>query len=94
MQCVTQKPPQVQAVILKKPNRKGKKMNKPLSVMVQEAKAEVMTVINRMGLPVELADLVLSSVLSDVRGQLTLEVLNYSKKIEQEINKQEGDENG
>jgi hypothetical protein len=69
-------------------------MNKPLSVMVQEAKAEVMTVINRMGLPVELADLVLSSVLSDVRGQLTLEVLNYSKKIEQEINKQEGDENG
>lgn len=76
------------------PNRKWKKMNKPLSVMVQEAKAEVMTVINRMGLPVELADLVLSSVLSDVRGQLTLEVLNYSKKIEQEINKQEGDENG
>lgn len=69
-------------------------MNKPLSVMVQEAKAEVMTVINRMGLPVELADLVLSSVLSDVRGQLALEVLNYSKKIEQEINKQEGDENG
>ncbi|WP_092977813.1 hypothetical protein [Ruminococcus sp. YE282] len=69
-------------------------MNKPLSVMVQEAKAEVMTVINRIGLPVELADLVLSSVLSDVRGQLTLEVLNYSKKIEQEINKQEGDENG
>lgn len=69
-------------------------MNKPLSVMVQEAKAEVMTVINRMGLPVELADLVLSSVLSDVRGQLTLEVLNYSKKIEQERNKQEGDENG
>jgi len=69
-------------------------MNKPLSVIVQEAKAEVMTVINRMGLPVELADLVLSSVLSDVRGQLTLEVLNYSKKIEQEINKQEGDENG
>lgn len=94
MQCVTQKPPQVQAVILKKPNRKWKKMNKPLSVIVQEAKAEVMTVINRMGLPVELADLVLSSVLSDVRGQLTLEVLNYSKKIEQEINKQEGDENG
>lgn len=76
------------------PNRKWKKMNKPLSVMVQEAKAEVMTVINRMGLPVELADLVLSSVLSDVRGQLALEVLNYSKKIEQEINKQEGDENG
>ena len=75
-------------------NRKGKKMNKPLSVIVQEAKAEVMTVINRMGLPVELADLVLSSVLSDVRGQLALEVLNYSKKIEQEINKQEGDENG
>ena len=75
-------------------NRKWKKMNKPLSVMVQEAKAEVMTVINRMGLPIELADLVLSSVLSDVRGQLTLEVLNYSKKIEQEINKQEGDENG
>lgn len=75
-------------------NGKWKKMNKPLSVMVQEAKAEVMTVINRMGLPVELADLVLSSVLSDVRGQLTLEVLNYSKKIEQEINKQEGDENG
>ena len=75
-------------------NRKGKKMNKPLSVMVQEAKAEVMTVINRMGLPVELADLVLSSVLSDVRSQLTLELLNYSKKIEQEINKQEGDENG
>lgn len=69
-------------------------MNKPLSVIVQEAKAEVMTVINRMGLPVELADLVLSSVLSDVRGQLALEVLNYSKKIEQEINKQEGDENG
>jgi hypothetical protein len=69
-------------------------MNKPLSVMVQEAKAEVMTIINRIGLPVELADLVLSSVLSDVRGQLTLEVLNYSKKIEQEINKQEGDENG
>ncbi|SCY46116.1 hypothetical protein SAMN02910441_01523 [Ruminococcus sp. YE282] len=75
-------------------NGKWKKMNKPLSVMVQEAKAEVMTVINRIGLPVELADLVLSSVLSDVRGQLTLEVLNYSKKIEQEINKQEGDENG
>lgn len=69
-------------------------MNKPLSVIVQEAKAEVMTVINRMGLPVELADLVLSSVLSDVRGQLALEVLNYSKKIEQEINKREGDENG
>lgn len=75
-------------------NGKWKKMNKPLSVMVQEAKAEVMTIINRIGLPVELADLVLSSVLSDVRGQLTLEVLNYSKKIEQEINKQEGDENG
>lgn len=94
MQCVTQKPPQVQAVILKKPNRKGKKMNKPLSVMVQEAKAEVMTVINRMGLPVELADLVLSSVLSDVRGQLTLDVLNYSKNLEQTMNTKDGEEDG
>lgn len=70
-------------------------MNKPLSVMVQEAKAAVMTVINRMGLPAELADLVLTSVLSDVRGQLALDVLNYSKQLEIENNKkEEGESDG
>lgn len=67
-------------------------MNKPLSVIIQEAKAEVMTTINRLGLPAELADLVLTSVLSDVRGQLTLGVLNYSKQLENENNKKEGEE--
>ena len=69
-------------------------MNKPLSVIVQEVKAEIMTVINRRGLPVELADLVLSSVLSDVRGQLTLDVLNYSKNLEQTMNTKDGEEDG
>ena len=64
-------------------------MNPPLSVMVQEAKARVLTVINDMSLPAEMADLVLTSVLSDVRGQLTLEMLNYSKQIEKKKDDEE-----
>ena len=60
-------------------------MTPNLSVLLHQAKGKVMTAINESGLTPELADLVLSSVLSDVRSQENLELLNYSKALEAKI---------
>lgn len=62
-------------------------MNPSLSVLLHQAKGKVVTAINESGLTPELADLVLSSVLSDVRGQENLELLNHSKQLEAELQK-------
>lgn len=69
-------------------------MNTPLSVLIQEAKGKVLTVINESGLPPALADLVLTSVLSDVRGQMNLEMLNYSKEVQSELEKKSKEKEG
>ena len=58
-----------------------------LLIILQQAKGEIVTAINRMGLTPELADLVLSSVLSDVRGSENLELLNNVKSLEAQIQK-------
>lgn len=60
-------------------------MNPSLSVLLHQAKGKVLTAINESGLTPELADLVLSSVLSDVRSQENLELLNYSKALEEQL---------
>lgn len=60
-------------------------MTPSLSVLLHQAKGKVVTAINESGLTPELADLVLSSVLSDVRGQENLELLNYSKALEAQL---------
>lgn len=60
-------------------------MNPSLSVLLHQAKGKVVTAINESGLTPELADLVLSSVLSDVRSQENLELLNYSKALEEQL---------
>ena len=60
-------------------------MNPSLSVLLHQAKGKVLTAINESGLTPELADLVLSSVLSDVRSQENLELLNYSKALEAQL---------
>lgn len=58
-----------------------------LLVILQQARGRIVTAINESGLTPELADLVLSSVLSDVRGQENLELLNHSKSIEAQLQK-------
>ena len=60
-------------------------MKPSLSVLLHQAKGKVVTAINESGLTPELADLVLSSVLSDVRSQENLELLNYSKALEEQL---------
>lgn len=66
-------------------------MTPNLSVLLHQAKGKVVTAINESGLTPELADLVLSSVLSDVRGQENLELLNHSKQLEAELQKVQED---
>ena len=66
-------------------------MKPSLSVLLHQAKGKVVTAINESGLTPELADLVLSSVLSDVRGQENLELLNHSKQLEAELQKVQED---
>ena len=66
-------------------------MTPSLSVLLHQAKGKVVTAINESGLTPELADLVLSSVLSDVRGQENLELLNHSKQLEAELQKVQED---
>lgn len=66
-------------------------MNPSLSVLLHQAKGKVLTAINESGLTPELADLVLSSVLSDVRSQENLELLNHSKQLEAELQKVQED---
>ena len=62
-----------------------------LLIILHQAKGKVVTAINESGLTPELADLVLSSVLSDVRGQENLELLNHSKQLEAELQKVQED---
>ena len=58
-----------------------------LLIILQQARGKVVTAINESGLTPELVDLVLSSVLSDVRGSENLELLNNVKSLEAQLQK-------
>ncbi len=63
--------------------------NPPINVLIQETKAQLVTLINESGLPSGLIDPILCSVLADIRSQSNLEMLNYVKELQGELQKNE-----
>lgn len=63
--------------------------NPPIDILIQETKAQILTLINNTGLPSALIDPILSSVLADIRSQSNLEMLNHIKALQKELDEKE-----
>ncbi len=69
----------------------GKK-EQPIEILFARVKSEIITVMNNSGLPASMLDPLLCSVLVDVRSQENLELLNCIRKLQAQLEKEEGDE--
>lgn len=67
------------------------KREQPIEILLAEIRSEVIAVMNRSGLPASMLDPLLCSVLADVRSQENLEMLNCIKKLQSEMEEEEGD---
>jgi hypothetical protein len=70
---------------------------KPIEIMIADARGFLLTAVNtvrtEMGVPNAFVDLILCSILSDLRNQQNLELINYiNTKEKEEKDEQKGEE--